>query len=88
MEEAVVSPLYEALQAITGQNPPEFTIGKFSVRELTDEEDWELQAWCINNARPHWATGSGIVEAAETLVTEAVGNCNILNKEELDESRV
>lgn len=80
MSEKVENPLFEALEAITGKRPPDFLLGKFSVNELNDDESYELQTWCICNSRPTWSTGIGIIEAAESIVSEAVSNRNIDKK--------
>jgi hypothetical protein len=80
MEEEIKNPLFEALRAITGEKPPEFVRGKFATTDLNDRENDKLQEWCLNNARPHWSTGIGIMEAADTIVIEAIGNCNICGR--------
>lgn len=80
MEEKIKNPLYEALLAITGEKPPEFILGKFATTDLNENENMSLQEWCYNNARPNWSTGIGIMEAADTIVVEAIGNCNICGR--------
>jgi len=73
-------PLKEALLAITGKEVPRETClldGVFNCSELDDGELFALGDWCTQNARPHWATGDGILEAAELLVSRAKENDNI-----------
>lgn len=77
MEEKTKNPLFEALLAITGEKPPEFVKGKFATTDLNGRELDKLQDWCVDNARPSWSTGLGIMEAADTIVIEAIGNGNI-----------
>jgi hypothetical protein len=45
--------------------------------DYTDAENEKLQDWCSMHARPHWATGLGLIEAAELIVQGAVENSNI-----------
>lgn len=77
----VSNPLTEALSAITGEVPPAYTHGAFSVADLTEAEMLTLQDWCCIHARPEWATGIGVLEAAELIVREAVDNANIAGRE-------
>lgn len=69
-------PFREALRALTGKEPPSFVQGH-SDAGLTDAQKMQLQDWCSQNANPRWATGLSIYEAAEMIVSEAVGNANI-----------
>jgi hypothetical protein len=70
-------PIREALSALCGgKEPPAFVRGH-TTQGLTDRQNEELQDWCSTNGRPEWATGIGIIEAAELLVAEAVNNDNI-----------
>jgi hypothetical protein len=73
------SPLAEALGAIVGRCPPKCALGCRSIDELSDQELDELQQWASRWARPCWATGDGILEAAELLVqwAAAAENDNI-----------
>ena len=59
-----------------GKAPPPFVKG-YSCRGLPDAEHLELVEWVLAHARVSWATGISLVEAADTLVAEAVGNANI-----------
>jgi len=63
------NPLTDALRAITGWEPPSYTRGLYSAAELGDRVS-ELQDWCADHAKPDWATGLGVIEAAETLVDQ------------------
>ena len=69
-------PLADALFAITGMEPPKYTHGLYLSESLEDKAV-DLQDWCADNARPSWATGLGVLEAAELLVQQAVENANI-----------
>jgi len=73
------SPLQEALVAITGKLPPaELDLdGIRHASELDDTKSQFLSDWCTQNARPHWATGDSILEAAELIVLRAQENANI-----------
>lgn len=70
------NPIREALKAFTGKEPPAFVRG-YDTSGLSDAENQELQYWAVDNAKPKWATGIGLIEAAELLVAEAVANGNI-----------
>lgn len=74
-------PIREVLRLIVGKRPPDFVQG-YSLKTLTDQQYFELQQWCLNNEPLGWLTGSGIIEVAETLVGEAVGNANIPREED------
>jgi hypothetical protein len=69
-------PLREALLAICGKEPPDFVRGH-GISGLSDQQVSALQDWCSLNARPEWATGLGVLEAAELIVSQAVDNANI-----------
>ena len=72
----VTDPLFEALQCLTGVTPPAYVRGLFNSSELGDDV-MALQDWCCNHARPAWSTGIAILDAADNIVSEAVGNANI-----------
>lgn len=74
----IENPLYEALQALCGAEPPAYTKGCFAANELPDQLITELQDWCSLHARPEWATGLSMLECAEQIVADAVDNANIL----------
>lgn len=70
--------LKEALRALTGKRYPgklpdyeanEVTMGCVALVKLQD--------WCSVNARPPWATGLSMIEAAELIVDQSVENGNI-----------
>lgn len=69
-------PFREALAAVVGKEPPEYVRG-FGLREMTGKQVSDLQDWCSVNARPEWATGLSMIEAAELIVEGAVENANI-----------
>lgn len=70
-------PLREVLSALCGgEEPPAFVKGH-STEGLSEKENEELQDWCSLNAKPEWVMGISIIEAAEMIVVEAVGNDNI-----------
>lgn len=69
-------PFRDILQAVTGVKPPKFVRG-YSTRGYTDAEKDELQSWASDNVKPSWATGIGLIEAAENMVEEAEINGNI-----------
>ena len=73
------NPLEEALEVITGKRPPtELELsGVRHASELDDAKSQSLSDWCTQNARPHWATGDSILEAAELIVLRAQENANI-----------
>jgi len=65
------NPFREALQVVTGKKPPSYVTG-YSDQHLTDAQKQALQDWCSDNARPDWATGLSMIEAAELIVAGAV----------------
>lgn len=69
-------PFREALQMVVGKEPPAYVKG-FGLKGLTDKQVMELQDWCSQNARPEWATGLSMIEAAELIVAGAIENGNI-----------
>jgi hypothetical protein len=71
------NPLNEALVAITNQTPPFDLDGIMNSSDLPDTVALQLSDWCSLNANPEWATGSGILEAANLLVERALENGNI-----------
>jgi len=70
-------PLFEALTAIVGKEPPMQLKGIQKSDELTEADQTKLYEWCTQNATPHWATGLGVLYAAELLVLTALENDNI-----------
>jgi hypothetical protein len=61
---------------MTGAIPPHFVRG-YNTDTLTELEHHKLQEWAVNNVKPSWLTGIGLIEAAEKQIDEAVGNGNI-----------
>lgn len=76
------APLREALYALTLSEPPDFITSQWWLGELLQSQVEELQAWCVNHARPSWATGLSIMEAAERLVQEALDNGNLVPRKQ------
>ena len=76
----ILNPLTEALQLITGVEPPVYTHGAFNSSELPEPQLLDLMDWCSLHARPMWATGIGTLDAADLIVSEAVMNGNIAPK--------
>ena len=72
-----ISPLCSALLSITGKMPPFDLYGVYCASELSDDLAGQLEDWCSVNASPYWATGGGVLEAAELLVDRAVENANL-----------
>ena len=71
------NPLADALEAILGITAPDYCQGIVNVSELADEEMLALCDWASGNARPIWATGESIVDAADLMVTRAFENDNL-----------
>jgi hypothetical protein len=71
-----VHPFRESLEAVVGKEPPAYVRG-FGTEGLTDSQIMSLQDWCSTNARPEWATGLSMIEAAELIVQGAIENANI-----------
>ncbi|WP_417744764.1 hypothetical protein [Rosistilla oblonga] len=76
----VDNPLSEAIEAIVGEAPPVDLTGCYSLREIEDDAFIDLQNWASDHAKPTWATGLGVLEAAAWIVEQAVDNCNIEGK--------
>jgi hypothetical protein len=81
------APLADAIAAIVGVVPPFEMDGVWHTRENPDLladglEGWCSEQICIGRYAP-WATGCGILEAAEHLVETAIENGN-LKKDEFD----
>lgn len=77
---SIQNPLRDALESITGRRAPFKLVprGSFSSSDPGVDADG-LQSWVIQ-ALPDivgWSTGVGIIEAADTIVREAVLNGNI-----------
>lgn len=85
-DEAGPDPIRGALRAITGRTPPKWLKG-YSTNFGTDAQRIALQDWVNEKPRPFWSTGIGILDAADTLVDEAVANANIPPPEYWTEER-
>lgn len=66
----------EALESLTGKKLP-MRVPRFKASRMSDENQYKLQEWCVNNANPPWATGLSMIEAAELIVQGAIENGNI-----------
>ena len=66
----------EALESLTGKKLP-MRVPRFKASRMSDENQYKLQGWCINNAQPPWATGLSMIEAAELIVQGAIENGTI-----------
>jgi hypothetical protein len=76
-------PIREVLRRLVGKAPPKFVRG-YDYSNLTDKQHEELQSWVLDGISDtvlYWSTGIGIIEAAETIVAEAVENANIPPKD-------
>lgn len=72
------SPLRKALQVVTGELFHDMLKGVYEFNDIADPElQEELHEWCGYHARPDWATGLSMIEAAELIVRQAVENANI-----------
>jgi hypothetical protein len=59
-----------------GAEPPAFVQG-YNGKNLTDAQYFELLEWFLANMELEWPTATGLLEAAESIVREAVENGNI-----------
>lgn len=70
-----------------GKAPPKFVKG-YECGKLEDAEHEKLIEWLLANAKTYWTIGIALVEVADTLVAEAVGNANIPPPEYWTEEKV
>ena len=71
---------YQALCVMLDTPPPEELMHIKSIAELT-EVQWDvLQAHAVDHSKLEWATGISIIEAAESIVDDAISNANIKSK--------
>lgn len=78
----VLSPLKDAISALTGRRVDLNLQGVYDWSDIdSDDLREELQDWCSLHAKPHWATGLSMIEAAELIVSSAVENGNIPEKQ-------
>jgi hypothetical protein len=81
-------PIRVALKGLCGgKKPPAFVKG-YQCGNLEDDQHSELVEWLLENAKVYWTTGIALVEAADKLVEEAVGNANIPPPEYWTEEKV
>lgn len=73
----VANPFEEALASITGETPPFDLAGVRTGEDISEAVMLELLDWCSAHARPVWATGESIYDAAWCLVERAIENDNI-----------
>lgn len=69
----ITDPLRAVLKAMTGVEPPACVRG-YNFDNLTDDQLVSVQDWCVDNVRPSWCTGIGLMDVAERQVKEACGN--------------
>ena len=70
-------PIRVALKGLCGgKAPPRFVKG-YTCGHLEDDQHLELVEWVLANSKLAWSTGIGLVEVADKIVDEAVGNANI-----------
>lgn len=74
------NPLADAIEAIVGERPPIETAFAYRWNDLSEADKHWLQDWCSERARPEWATGLSMIEAAELIVEQACENANIARK--------
>jgi hypothetical protein len=84
VEEPLVKPqdnenfFKEALESLLEkQLPLQFALPSYSTTSMVDQDYLVLQDFCATYAKPKWATGLSIIEAAEFIVTSAIENGNI-----------
>jgi len=76
-------PIREVLTWLCGKQPPYYVQG-YDYSNLTDQQHEDLQQWAvekIDKTPLFWSTGIAVIEAAETIVAEAVSNGNIPAKD-------
>ena len=79
------APLAQAIAAIVGTVPPFEMDGIWWFKDCPDLFAGELEDWCCYNIsktdNAFWATGSGVIEAAEHLLKTAIENANLCPSE-------
>jgi len=73
------APLKDAIEAIANKTIPSSIPleGICRLSEMGGGEAIALVQWCHINPRPCWATGAGMIKAAEAMVEAAKGVGNI-----------
>lgn len=84
----VKDPIGDAIATMVGRRPPLALLprGTFSTTEIADctaLQDWVCSQLGRRRVRMHWSTGIGVLDAADAIVAEAVGNANIAPKTEM-----
>lgn len=76
--------LGEALEQLVGKKCPH-KLPRYNFLEMNGSDDVaKIQDWCAANARPLWATGLSMMEAAELIVAQALENSNIADERKSD----
>lgn len=71
-------PIRDVLKRIIGKAPPQYVRG-YDYSNFTDGQHSDLQDWVSLNlpVSLEWSTAIGVIDAAQTIVEEAVSNGNI-----------
>jgi hypothetical protein len=74
----VEDPIRRVLRVFCTESPPAFVKG-YDYSNLDDDQHARLQEWvgCHLNPIISWSTAIGVIEAAQTIVEEAIANANI-----------
>lgn len=70
-------PIRVALKGLCGGKAPPAFVKGYQCGNLEDDQHIELVEWVLANSKLNWSTGIGLVEVADKIVDEAVGNANI-----------
>jgi len=70
-------PIRVALKGLCGGKAPPTFVKGYRCGNLPDDQHIELLEWVFANSKLAWSTGIGLVEVADKIVDEAVGNANI-----------
>lgn len=76
----IENPLTEALEMLCGSMPLEISqrlLGIAFTKELSEEAHEAVYDWATANTKLRWATGCGVLDAADVLVWQAYENDNI-----------
>jgi hypothetical protein len=80
MPSPAIDPFLDAIATIVGNLPdpwPAELRGLTNSEQLSDYQYNALRDYCSVHANPPWATGTGVIEAADHLVLSAIENGNI-----------
>lgn len=75
---------YQALKQVAGKSPPNFMVGvdvNYYPNIMSDEDSGKLADWAASEGNLPWATGQGVINAAISIVKDAVENGNITESE-------